>query len=129
MIYAHIEVLNQDTARQSEFANRKLFDRVDQGRKSLNAHFQAIPRFNRADAARGPGHNDVTWQQRHVGGNETDQLVAIKNQLAGVRVLAQLSILKKLNRQIMRVDLGFDVRSERRERVERFAPRPLALRL
>jgi hypothetical protein len=54
---------------------------------------------------------------------------AIENELARVRVLAELPILEELNRQIMRVNLRFDVGPERRERVKRLGARPLAFRV
>src|SRR5205823_381810 len=44
----------------------------------------------------------------------------------GARVLTQLAVLKKLDGQIVRVDLRFDIRSQGRERIERFGAGPLA---
>src|SRR5437899_9311920 len=69
---------------------------VHQWRQSLNAHFEAVPGLNRANAAGRARKNDVARKQRHVCGNETHQLKAVENELAGVRILAQLAILKQL---------------------------------
>ena len=44
-----------------------------------------------------------------------------------MRVLAELPVLEKLDGQVCRINLRLDVRSERRERVERFGARVLAL--
>src|SRR5438552_4086160 len=41
---------------------------------------------------------------------------------------AQLPVLEKLEGQIVRINLGFDVRPERGERVERLGAAPLAFR-
>src|SRR5207247_1374985 len=57
---------------------------------------------------------------------EADQLVAIKDELARARILAQLPVLEELDRQIVRIDFRFDVRAERREGVERLRTGPLA---
>ena len=39
----------------------------------------------------------------------------------------KLAVLEELDGQLVRVDLGFHVRPQRREGVERLAPAPLAL--
>ena len=41
--------------------------------------------------------------------------------------MAKLAVLEKLNSEIVRIDLRFDIWPERCERVERFCARPLAL--
>jgi hypothetical protein len=58
----------------------------------------------------GARQNHVPRQQRHVGRDETHHLETLEDELAGVRVLPELAVLKKLNRQIMRVDFGFNIR-------------------
>jgi hypothetical protein len=75
----------------------------------------------------GAGEDHVPGQQRHVGGDEADQVKAVEDQLAGVGVLPELAVLEQLDGQIMRVDLRLHVRPERRKGVERLRPRPLAL--
>jgi hypothetical protein len=45
-------------------------------------------------------------------------MITIEYQLARVRILAELPILKELDRQIMRIDLRFNVGSNRRKCVE-----------
>ena len=84
----------------------------------MDAHFQAVARFESAQHRWSSREDHVARQKRHVRRNETDDLEAIENELARVRVLAQLPVLEKLDGQIMRVDLRFHVRPERRESVE-----------
>jgi hypothetical protein len=60
----------------------------------MNPNFETIPGFDRANSARSAGENNVSREQSHVGGNETDQLKAVEDELARVRVLAQLPVLK-----------------------------------
>src|SRR5689334_9950801 len=104
-----------------------LFDRVDQWRQSLDADLEPVPGLDRSYAAGCPGQDDVPGQQGEVCRNKADELVTVEDELAGVRVLAQLPVLEQLNRQIVRVDFRFHVRSQRSERVERFGACPLAL--
>ena len=61
-----------------------------------------------------------------MGGDKADELVAIKDKLAGIGVLAQLAILEQLNIQVVRVDFSFHVRSQGGEGIERLGARPLA---
>lgn len=105
---------------------RGLLDGVDQWGKSLNPDLQTVSGTNGADTAWGAREDDVARQQCHVGGDETHQLCAVEHHLAGIGVLPQLAILKELNIQVVGVDLGFNVRAEWCERVERFGPCPLA---
>ena len=56
-------------------------------------------------------------------------MIAIEDELAGVRILAQLTVLKELDGQIVRIDLRLHVRPQRRECVEGFAARPLTFRI
>ena len=100
--------------------------RIHQRRQPLNPHFQPVARFDRPDAAGRAGEQNVAGQERHVGRDEADQVVAVEDELARVRVLAQLPVLKELDRQMARVDLRFHIRSQRCERVERLCARPLA---
>src|SRR4051812_26196918 len=90
-----------------------LFHSVDQRGEALDSDFEAISGFDDANSARRAGEDDVARQQGHVGRNEADQMVAIENELARVRVLAKLTILEQLNGQIVRVDLRFHVRTNR----------------
>lgn len=103
-----------------------LLYRVHQRRQSLNSHFEPVAGFNRTDAAGRAGENYVAGQERHVRGNETHDSVAVEDKLVRIRVLAKLAVLKKLNRQIMRISFRFDVRPQRRECVEGLGTRPLA---
>ena len=95
-----------------------LLDGVHERLEALDADFEAVAGFNRSDAAGRAGKNDVAGEQGHVGRNESDQIVAIKNELAGVGILAELAVLELLDRQVVRIDLGLDVRAEGREGVE-----------
>ena len=61
-----------------------LFNRIDQRRQPLDADLQTIARFDRPDSAGRSGENDIAGHQSHVGGDKTDELKAIENQLAGV---------------------------------------------
>jgi len=81
------------------------------------------------DSAGGAGENDIPWQQGHIGRDEADQIRTTEDKLAGIRVLAKLPVLEQLNGQIVRIDLGYDVRPERCERVKGFAARPLTFRV
>jgi len=69
--------------------------RIDQRRLSLNTHFQAIP-DSTGQRHWCTGQNDVTRQQCKIGGNETDQPIAVKNKLGGISSFAELAVLKKL---------------------------------
>src|ERR1035437_8440953 len=103
-----------------------LFHRIHQRCESLDPHLQPVAALNGADAARCAGKNHVTGQQRHVRRDKTDQFGGLEDELLRVRVLPQLAVLEKLDGQFMRVNFRFHVGTERCERVERFAPRPLA---
>ena len=83
--------------------------------------------MERPYAARRAGEDHVAGQQRHVRRDEADNVVTVEDELARVRVLPELAVLKKLDGQIMRVDLRFHIRPERREGVKGLAARPLAL--
>jgi len=106
-----------------------LLDCVHERLQALDADFEAVAGFNRSDAAGCAGKDDVAGEQGHVGGNECDQIVAIEDELAGVGILTELTILKKLDGEVVRVDLGFHIRAERGEGVKRFATGPLAFGL
>ena len=56
-------------------------------------------------------------------------MITIEDELAGVRVLAQLTILEELDGQVVRVDLRLHIRPQRRERVVGLATRPLTFRI
>src|ERR1039458_9328875 len=64
-----------------------LLDRIDERRETLNPHFQLVAGGNRPDAAWCAGENDVARQQRQVGRDEADEVEAVEDELAGVRVL------------------------------------------
>src|SRR2546426_8156879 len=66
-----------------------LLDRIYERRQPLNADLQPVAGADRPDAAGRAGDNDIARQKRHVGGNEADQVEAIEDELAGVRVLAR----------------------------------------
>ncbi len=104
-----------------------LLNGIDQRRHAVNTHFQPVAGFDWPDSAGRAGEDHVAGQQGHVCRDEANKLKAIENELAGAGVLSQLSVLEKLNGQIVRIDLGFDVRPERRECVERLGTGPLAL--
>ena len=104
-----------------------LLHRVVQRRKPLNPHLQLVTALDGADAAGGAGENHIARQQRHVRGDEADQFVRLENELARVRVLAELAVLELLDVQMVCVNLRLHQRTERREGVERFAARPLAV--
>src|SRR5512138_2635395 len=105
----------------------RLFHRVNQRRQSLDPNFQTVPRRDRPYSAGSAGQDDISGHERQVRGNETNQLKTIKNQLAGIGVLAQLAILKELDRQVVRIEFGFNVWAQRRKRVEGLRAGPLAL--
>ena len=107
----------------------RLLDGVDEGGHSLHSHFQSIARLDRSNTAWGSGENNVSRKERHVGRNEAHQLVAIENELTRQRVLSELAVLKKLDRQFVRIDLCLHIGPKRRECVERLGACPLTLRL
>ena len=80
-----------------------LLDGVHERLEALDADFEAVAGFNRSDAAGRAGKNDVAGEQGHVGRNESDQIVAIEDELAGVGILTELTILKKLDGEIVRI--------------------------
>lgn len=106
-----------------------LLHRIVQRRQSLNPDFQFVATLDRAHAAGRAGQDDIAGQQGHVGGNKTDQFRRLKDELAGIRVLPELAVLEKLDREFVRIDHRFHERTERRERVERLAAGPLRLGL
>src|SRR5438034_464840 len=99
-------------------AKRNSLHGIDQRRQPLDAHLQTVARYNRANTAGRAGDNDIAGQEGYVRGNETHELKTVKDELAGVGVLSQLPILKKLDRQIVRIDFGFHIWPQRRESVE-----------
>ena len=105
----------------------RLFHRVDQRRKPRDADFERVFRFDRADTSGSAREDHIARQQGHVHRDKTHDVVAIKNHLPRVRVLTQLPVLEQLNRHVRRINLRLNVGSERRERVERFGARVLAL--
>src|SRR5262249_16814572 len=105
---------------------RQLLHRINQWGETLDSHFEAVTGFYRTNAAGSACENDVAGHEGHVGGDEADQVVAIENQLACILVLAQLAVFEKLDGEMMRVDLGFDVWTEGSKGVEGLGTRPLA---
>ena len=95
-----------------------LLDRIHQRRHPLDPDLEAVSRLDRADPARGPGQDDITREEGHVRRDETDQLIAIEDQLTRQRVLAELTVLKKLNGQLVRVDFGLHIRAQRSEGIK-----------
>ena len=83
--------------------------------------------MDRADAAGRAGEDDVAGQEREVGGDVADDFEAVEDELIGVRVLAEPSVLKELDVEAVRVEFGLDVWAERGEGVEGLGARPLAL--
>src|SRR5687768_10153765 len=57
---------------------------IDERCQTLNSHFEPVAGFNGPDAAWRPGEDDIAGHQGHVGRNETHQVIAVKDQLAGV---------------------------------------------
>lgn len=88
----------------------------------MNPNFQPVSGLDRANPARGAGENYVARQQSHVRADETDNVEAVEDQLARVRILPQLAILERLNRQFMRINFRFHIWPERRERVVGLGP-------
>ena len=105
---------------------RKSLYRVDQRSHSLNPDLETVAGLNGSHSAGCPREDHVTRKECHVGRNEAHQMEAVEDHLAGVAVLAQLTVLEELDAQVMRIDLGLDVRPQRRERVEGLRPRKLA---
>ena len=62
-----------------------------------NAHFEAITTLNWPHPTGCSGEDNVTGQQRHIGGNKTHQLSAAEDHLTGVGVLPELPVLEELN--------------------------------
>src|SRR5580765_5836194 len=100
------------------------FHSIDEGRESLDPNFEPITAFDWTNAAWRAGEYDVAGHQRHIRGDEANQIVAIENQLPGIRVLAQLTVLEKLDGEIVRIDLRLHIRSKGCKCVERFSTRP-----
>ena len=98
---------------------------VHQRGHSLNADFKAVFGLDGSDAAGGASEDDVAGQKGHVSRNEADQLETVENQLASVGVLPQLVVLKELDGELVRVDLGFHIGSEGGKSVEGLGSRPL----
>ena len=76
---------------------RVLLHRVAERRQSLNPHFQLVAAADGTDATGRAGQNHVTGHQRHVLGDEAHQGGGLENKLAGVGILAKLSVLKLLD--------------------------------
>src|SRR5450631_1582773 len=91
---SQISQANPDSVRNSPFA---LLHRIYQRSQTLNPHFQSVSAMDRADAAGRAGQNHVAGQKREVGGNETHEFGGLEDELPRVRVLAQQSVLKKLD--------------------------------
>src|SRR5438128_4895828 len=121
LLAVHFEVLHDGTGKaalSSLLSILTSFHGVHQWRQPLDANFQAIAGLNRSHAAGCAGEDDVAGQQRQVCGDETDELVAVEAELAGVRILPQLAVLEELDGQVVRIDLCFHIRSQGREGVE-----------
>ena len=58
-------------------------DAIDQRRETLDADLEAVTRGDRPYAAGRARKDNVAGQQRHVEGDETDQLIDVENELAG----------------------------------------------
>lgn len=106
---------------------RTSLHRVDQRGHALDADLESVARLDGTHTAGRTCQDHVTREEGHVGGDEAHQLEAVEDHLARVAVLAQLTILEELDAQVMRIDLGLDVRPQRRERIEGLGPRKLAL--
>src|SRR5580692_10127456 len=81
----------------------------------------------RPDAGRGAGQQHVAGQQRHHGADVADQLGHVVQQLRRPRVLLDLTVHRRAQLQVSRVQVGLDPRAERAERVEPLGPGPLAV--
>src|ERR1044071_2133613 len=99
---------------------------IHEWRQSLDAHFEAVTGLDRSNSAGSASENDVTRKQRHVRGNETHKMKTVEDELAGMRILAQLYVLEQLNSAGMRIHFGFHVWANRCESVERLGASPLA---
>ena len=53
-------------------------------------------------------------------------MITIENELVGVRILPELAVLEKLDRQIVRIDFRFNARAQRSESIKGLGPSPLA---
>src|SRR6267154_4214131 len=84
--------------RMNGVSDARLLHAVDQRRESLDAHFEPVSRLDWPNSAGCAGENHVARQQCHIGGNKTHQPIATEYELAGIGTLAQLPVLKELNR-------------------------------
>src|SRR5262249_32135899 len=99
-----------------------------QDAQARHGDFDAVAGHHRPHAFRGPRGNQVSGQQRHGGGNKTEDDFQRKNKVARVALLPDLA-----------VHAGFDLRARpgvhlkadhwpyRTERVESLGSRPLAI--
>ena len=65
-----------------------LLDGVDQRGESLNPHLKLVPGLNWPNAGGRTSEDDVAGKQRHVRGNEADDLETIEDKLIRIGILA-----------------------------------------
>jgi len=102
-----------------------LTNHVHQWRQPLNPHLKPVAALNGADAAGCAGEN-------HIAGSSVMFVEMKLTSSAGLKMscfvfeFAATAVLEKLDGQFTRINFCFHIGAERCERVERFAPRPLA---
>src|SRR6185437_5641218 len=98
---------------------------VGQGADVLNGDGDGVADLERADACGRAGEDHVPGQQRHRLAHVRDQVGHVADHLRGAAGLLELVVDRAGQREVGRVDLGFDPRAERAEGVEALRPPPL----
>jgi len=87
----HCQTVSLPILPEKAVANRlarfSLLYGVYQGGQPLDANLETIAGLDRANTARGAREDNVSRQERHIGGDEAHQLIAVKNQIGRIGVL------------------------------------------
>ena len=108
------------------FPARQSLHGIHERRQALNPHLQPVARFDGTNAAGCASEDYIAGKQSQIGGHKANEIKTVENELARIGVLAELPILEKLDVQVVRIDLGFDIGTERREGIKGFSAGPLA---
>src|SRR5207237_520820 len=95
--------------------------RIAQYANPGNSDFYAVTSGQRADARGGAGSDDVAGKKRHHAGNPADEKRHRINHQRGFAGLAQRAVDVRLDMEAGRIEVRFDVRTDRTKSVEAFA--------
>src|SRR5690554_3641723 len=121
------QVSTSSTSEEPARASVAVAGRVRKGADSVYGDLDGLPVDETAEACRGPGEDDVAGKERPDIRDVFDQFGDLVYQVFRVAVSTRLAIDEGLDVEVVDVQLSFDHRAERAERVVPLRPRPLPI--